>query len=287
MAIEYVEGFNAADSRLVSIEWLRKTEAEVGAGTDMEIRRITSGYDQVAQVLHSAARGAEIRLNSRVLTVLWQPGKVIVEVAENGNRQNFEGDCLVVTLPLSVLQEGHVAFTPILMQKQKAIEQLRMGAVVKVVLRFKRAFWTERGARGGFLHVPGADFPTWWPLDDLPILTGWSGGTRAEALSTKSDEQILNAAVVNLAQGLATDELTVRELLVDQFVFNWQRDPMALGAYSYAAVGGEGAARTLAEPVGDTLFFAGEATEEKSTGTVAGAVLSGYRVAREILDRSA
>jgi hypothetical protein len=39
----------------------------------------------------------------------------------------------------------------------------------------------------------------------------------------------------------------------------------------------------LAAPAGNTLFFAGEATEEGLSGTVAAAIQSGHRAAREIL----
>jgi monoamine oxidase len=49
-------------------------------------------------------------------------------------------------------------------------------------------------------------------------------------------------------------------------------------------VGGAGAADRLAAPLGDTLFFAGEATAGGgSTGTVHGALASGQRAAREAL----
>lgn len=39
----------------------------------------------------------------------------------------------------------------------------------------------------------------------------------------------------------------------------------------------------LAQPVGERLFFAGEATERKTFGTVHGAYISGQRAAREVL----
>jgi monoamine oxidase len=67
-------------------------------------------------------------------------------------------------------------------------------------------------------------------------------------------------------------------------VHHWQQDPFARGAYSYVAVGGHGARRALAEPLDDTLFFAGEAADhEGEHGTVAGALRSGERAARQAL----
>jgi hypothetical protein len=56
------------------------------------------------------------------------------------------------------------------------------------------------------------------------------------------------------------------------------------GAYSYGAVGSDCAQQTLATPVENTLFFAGEATDTTGhNGIVHGAIASGRRAAREIL----
>jgi len=66
---------------------------------------------------------------------------------------------------------------------------------------------------------------------------------------------------------------------------DWARDPYSRGGYSYVLVGGEGAREALGAPLQDTLYFAGEATDAEEAGTVAGALRSGARAAREILDR--
>ena len=75
--------------------------------------------------------------------------------------------------------------------------------------------------------------------------------------------------------------------LQDQFqqsyLHDWQSDPFSRGAYSYAKVGADGAAEVLGAPVDNTLFFAGEATDSANTGTVHGAIASGQRAAKEIL----
>ena len=67
---------------------------------------------------------------------------------------------------------------------------------------------------------------------------------------------------------------------------DWQKDPFALGAYSYVNVGGDGAQETLAMPIEDSLFFAGEATDFSGHhGTVHGAIASGARAVKEILNQ--
>jgi len=50
-------------------------------------------------------------------------------------------------------------------------------------------------------------------------------------------------------------------------------------------VGGMGAAANLAEPVANTLYFAGEATNSDGyNGTVHGAIATGLRAAKELLE---
>lgn len=66
------------------------------------------------------------------------------------------------------------------------------------------------------------------------------------------------------------------------YVHDWLADPFARGAYSYVLVGGKEARQSLARPLHDTLFFAGEATHAEESGTVGGALDSGIRAAKEL-----
>ena len=67
-------------------------------------------------------------------------------------------------------------------------------------------------------------------------------------------------------------------------VTRWAADPYARGSYSFLAVGSSPAdLRALAEPVGERLLFAGEATHEEFFATVHGAYMSGIREAERIL----
>ena len=131
-------------------------------------------------------------------------GRVIVEAvgAEESvplERRVFEARQVIVTVPVGVLQAqegpGAIVFEPPLPpQKQESIGLLRMGAVVKVILRFKEAFWEKRTPELDFIHSVDLPFPTWWT--SLPIhstvLTAWAGGPTADALSGKSTGEILS-----------------------------------------------------------------------------------------------
>ena len=133
--------------------------------------------------------------------------------------------------------------------------------------------------------MPDAPFATFWTPAPAraPLLVAWAGGPRALRLSTgASAAQITRKALVSLEK-LFGNELDVASELRGYYYHDWQQDPFARGAYSYVTVGGSEARAALAQPIEDTLFFAGEATDAEEEGTVTGALQSGRRAAREIL----
>jgi monoamine oxidase len=273
-ATAYVEGFNAARAEHIGVEYLQlsqKASEEVDGDTPY---RILAGYDNVVRWL-SQVDGVEVHLNTEVREVQWKPGYVNVD--------GFEADKAIVTLPLGVLQSQKVRFVPDIGEKTTAATQLAMGPVVKVVLEFHSAFWNERGlAKLGFLHSRNLTPPTWWttyPVD-TPILIGWAGGRAAAGMS-------IDKAMDTLSRALKISERTLADQLVASVVADWQIDPYSLGAYSYAPVGAAHLPAVLAKPISNTLFFAGEATNSNGhSGTVHGAMATGFRAANEILASS-
>jgi monoamine oxidase len=113
-----------------------------------------------------------------------------------------------------------------------------------------------------------------------PLLTAWAGGPKAERLTGRSSAALVRDALASVAAvfGARAAEL------VCAYVHDWAQDPYARGGYSYVLAGGEGARAALAAPLRGTLYFAGEATDADEAGTVAGALRSGVRAARQILD---
>ncbi len=157
--------------------------------------------------------------------------------------------------------------------KQAAIDALAMGPVVKVALLFDQPHWPEDLV---FLHARGEAIPTFWrPLPSrAPALVGWAASRDAEALQGQDPVAV---AVRSLSAALGKRVRPTRAL-----VFDWQKDALSRGAYSWVPVGAMKAQRDLARPVGP-LHFAGEATHfEGACGTVHGAIETGVRAAREI-----
>ena len=227
------------------------------------------------------SNGARLRLQTIVRGVRWQPGAIEIEGEFLGRRFLERARRMIVTLPLGVLQSGAVRFQPALRRKQAALRHLASGPVVKAVLRFEHPFWEERSPGTAFFHAPRAAFPTFWtPLPArVPLLVAWAGGPKAERLARLSEESLIEEALrgVHAVFGKVPP-------LAAALVHDWQRDPFARGAYSYLRVGGEGAREDLAAPIAGTVFFAGEATDAEESGTVAGALRSGERAARQVLE---
>jgi len=158
-------------------------------------------------------------------------------------------------------------------RKEAAIHALSMGAVVKVALLFERPWWPRDLA---FLHAHGEPVPTFWrPLPSrAPAIVGWAASRNAEALR---GEDAAAAAVNALSNAVGRRVRPLRSL-----TFDWQKDELSLGAYSWVPVGALKAQRALAEAVGP-LHFAGEATHfQGACATVHGAIETGIRAAREL-----
>jgi len=285
-ALRYVEGFHAADPALISVHSLiRDSRAEEAIEGDYQYR-IASGYDDLVRAVADRIDPKLCRTvkNAVVNEIAWQRGEVIARTSTT----EFKSPRAVITLPLGVLKANSVVFSPSLREKQKAMSFLEMGPVVRVSLCFATKFWQDEPemADVSFLFTDDPEFPTWWTSNPLPypILTGWAAGPNAAVHRGRSQDAIIHSAIRALARILEIDESKLRQQLTGTYMHDWQQDPFARGAYSYASVGGIDAAKALAAPVAETLYFAGEATNfEGYNGTVHGAMATGFRAAREML----
>jgi monoamine oxidase len=282
MANLMVEGFDAADprrasARAIAEEW---SGAEMGASQP----RPLGGYGPALGWLAGSLDPALVRLQLQtvVTAIRWKRGAVEVEGRFLDRPFRARARQAVVTLPLGVLQSGSVQFVPHLKEKQKPLRALASGPVVKAAFRFRSEFWEEDHRGVAFFHALGSAFPTFWaqlPVHS-PVLIGWAGGPKASRLAALETGQVIRRAISGLKALFGRE--AVESQLQAVLVQDWQKDPYALGAYSYVLVNGAGAREALAVPLDDTLFFAGEATSTEQAGTVAGALESGMRAAREL-----
>ena len=285
-ALRYVEGFHAADPSLISARSLRRdSEAEEAIEGDHQYR-IASGYESLVRTVAERIdrKLCDIVLNTAVHEIVWRQGEVIARTSA----EEYLAPRAIVTLPLGVLKSNSVIFSPALPEKQNAMSFLEMGPVIRVSLCFQEKFW-ERDpemADLSFLFTDDPQFPTWWTSNPFLIpclLAGLRGHTpeytRDAAKMISSEAQ---CSPWRRIMKIAEPEL--RKQMAGAFMHDWQGDPFSRGAYSYAAVGGMDAAKALATPVANTLYFAGEATNSDGyNGTVHGAIATGLRAAEELL----
>jgi monoamine oxidase len=286
--LAYIEGFEAAYPERISLHALaREYAASEQIGGDLAFR-FTAGYDTLINGL-ACQLNATVEMNSPVRSVNWQRGSVEFEC--DGRR--FSALRAIITLPLAVLQAGSVIFAPAIAGKSRALSLLSMGAVIRIVIRFRERFWENIRVKGesladlSFLISGDKLFPTRWSTMPVrsAVLVGWSAGPHAKSLAFRDAEFVLGKAIASLAHKIHMDTGALRELVSTYYVHDWQADPYSRGAYSYALVGGSKAFNELARPIGNTLFFAGEATNgEGHNGTVHGAIATGSRAAREVIE---
>ncbi len=275
-----VQGFDAADPARVSARSILEEWGEAGAFGAMQPRP-EGGYGALMDwmAIDLMSRKANIQLGTVVREVRWQRGSVRVRGRFLGEPFTVQASRAVIALPLGVLQAGTVRFLPVLAAKREPLGRLASGPVIRVAMRFHEPVWEKRAPGVSFFNSPQASFPTFWtPLPmRAPLLTAWAGGPKAAKLSGLSMRRLVGEALGGV-QRIFPDAR-----LADALVQDWKRDPFSRGGYSYALVGGAGARDRLAEPLDNTLFFAGEATDTEEAGTVAGALRSGARAAREVL----
>ena len=210
----------------------------------------------------------------------------------------FVADAAVVTVPLGVLKRGDVTFAPPLPpRKRAAIENLGFGVLNKVLLLFPFAFWDakradtfgyvndcdEGGLRRGryfmFYSYDGAE------LSGGATLVALVAGDAALSLETSETDEECVAGVMRVLRDIfaKNENATTVPDPVDVAVTRWGADPYARGSYSNISPRGTGDDYdALAEPVAETLFFAGEATSRTHPATMHGAFLSGNREAARV-----
>lgn len=299
LACMMVEGFDAADATKISARDVLE-EWSGNAAADAPTFRPGRGYDTLIEAIRQSLNTdrATLRMGTVVQEITWRKGRVTVDATRHGTPIRFQSARAIVTLPLGVLQvppaaPNCVRFVPELHSKRSALMHLAAGPVVKVVMNFARPFWAElhesRYREAGFFFAPGAAFPTFWT--SLPMrtsmLVAWSAGPNASRLADKSRDEII-ASVFESLRALFGRRLKYSALLESASWHDWQRDPFACGAYSYVMTKGTRARRSLAKPMEDTLFFAGEACDTKEeAATVGGALQSGKRAARQVIESAA
>ncbi|MEU6775229.1 NAD(P)/FAD-dependent oxidoreductase [Streptomyces sp. NPDC046759] len=232
---------------------------------------VRGGFDRLPLLL---AQDLRIALGDPVQEIRYTPGRV-----EAGTARGTTGAlAAVITVPPPVVARGRLRVTgpacAELDAKIAAATRMPLGDGYCAVVTLGRAapdtvITFDVDGRGGFVRCSAGR-----PEVLFVAKAGAADALRATVRSAPALSALLET-VMPWTAGARVAGLTTAD---------WGRDPWATGAFTAPRIGCEGAVRTWAAPLDDTLFFAGEATVGGSRlPWVQGALASGERAAEELL----
>ena len=231
-------------------------------------------------VAHLSA-GLDIRLRETVRDISPVSDGVRVTTTTGAH----EADHVIVTLPLGVLKSGAVRFgQPLAPARQRAIKRLEMGLLNKCWLRFDRVFWPPEPDMINFVGPKAGLWAEWmngFPSTGQPLIVGFNGGGVADAVEALDDRATTASAMEALRAMFGT---AIPDPVASQ-ISRWRQDPYTHGAYSIIPVGASGKDRAAlaGSDWQGRLNFAGEACAQDFPATAHGALITGRRVAKDIL----
>ncbi|MEM8890060.1 MAG: NAD(P)/FAD-dependent oxidoreductase, partial [Bacteroidota bacterium] len=238
---------------------------------------VLNGYDQIVQHLLT---GIEVKLDHKVVEIEDTAAKARV-VTDKGS---FEGDYVLLTVPISLLQQGDIKITPeIPKQKKAAFEKMHMGLFNKAVMKFSAKFWKGNPHFIAFqkekFKNSGIVFNYHYYTDE-PILIAFHIGQSGKWLENVDEEKIKLHWQEIFHKAFPKEEIEFEDFMRS----GWLKDPFTKGSYSSIPVGTKAEdVEKIFEPHG-RIRFAGEATSFKWHGYVHGAMETGLREAERILN---
>ena len=273
MLSAYLEFDTGGDISTLSSKYFDDDEAF--SGKDVIV---TNGYDKIANLL---GQGLDIRLNSRVTEINYTSTKSLIKV----NADSIEADYVIVSVPLGVLKNNSIAFTPSLStDKQGAIQNTKMGNVNKFLFCWNTPFWETDVQYIGYTPNTKGKFNYFMNmLKFLPTtnsLMTFAFGDYATVTEAMTDFQIISEVMNQLktiyGNGIPNPTNMLRT--------KWGQNINTFGAYSFATNGTTPVDfDIMAKEISNKLFFAGEHTKRDYRGTVHGAYLSGIREADKLI----
>jgi monoamine oxidase len=279
------EGLDCADIDKVSAISLRD---EWNAEDESKQYHPVGGYGKMITWLADELkkRQVDIRLNFVVKEIKHERDHVEV-ISMSG--ESFVAGKVIITIPPSVLKRLEVKFSPPVPVHANAIQKIETGGVIKFLVEFDKAIWTEEG----FRQMPDLHFlfsdafvPTWWrqPHQETPFLTGWLSGPRAGSCKLTEPELAIKACE-SLAYLFNITVDRIKQHIRALLVINWVTDPFSRGAYVYRTPETLQLIDMLSTPIDNIIFFAGECLYKGAEiGTVEAALSSGKEAAMKVID---
>ncbi len=275
---------------------LRKGPLEAGVSSDhLSVIDYQTQYETgtewmvpkgLAAGIFKALGPVPVKLGTRVEKIEWGNKQVSLHTDQG----TLSCRAVVITVPTEIIADESIAFSPALPpEKMAAFHALPMAVLDKITLQFSDSFnvlLPGVNTNEAYLQLQvGADEGDKWhnhllrPFD-LPMSTMFVGGELAKELTREAEEAVCDYALGSLASILGND---IKKLFVKGHFTRWLADPFARGGYAYSNIGQNHQREIARSPVGERLFFAGEALHGKWASMAPGAYLTGEQAAEEVL----
>jgi len=189
-------------------------------------------------------------------------------------------DQVIVAVPASLVAKEQLTFDPPLPDKTEAAARLPLGVDDKLFMSLEGAEEFDRDVRL-FGHTDRAATAAYHmrPMG-RPLIEAFFGGNLAAGLEAGGEHAFFDFAAGELT-GLFGSRFAKRVRPIA--VHRWGLDPLSLGSYSFATPDFADCRQSLAAPVDERLFFAGEACSAGDFSTAHGAWYTGVSAAEEVI----
>ena len=269
---DYLTGLNGIEANLVSA----RDFASVNEGKDLIIE---SG---LANMIDKWATGININLNNQVKQINW--GRKQIEIYTKSKK--YVCKSVLLTVSNGILANEDIAFIPKLPDyKIQAIHNLPMGILNKIGVLFEEGTFKDNQL-GWYVVTPDKYQNKISEIFSFEIrkkekehmifFFGGKKGSDIENYPKKYYKKIIEFIKKQFGDNI---EKNIIKLIHS----SWGKDPYSKGAYSYALPGHNFERDLLKKTLEKKVYFAGEATINKTYGTCHGAYISGNHAANEII----
>jgi monoamine oxidase len=249
--------------------------------------KIRDGMDRLPQAMAAALSGV-VRFKAPVVRVVRELDggrssmpRFRVDYQSGARIESQRASHVIFTVPCPTLRD--IEIVPRLSRvKEQAIARLTYYAGTRFLLQTRSRFWREEGLSGSARTDRATEVwdSTYDQLTTARGILGASvGGEAARPLERLSAEDSLKFGIELTADAFPA----IRQQFDKGFVQRWPLDPWSRGAFAVFKPGEMSTLMPVLARAEGGLHFAGEHTSSW-TGWMEGALQSGERAAREVLD---
>ncbi|HZV76349.1 MAG TPA: NAD(P)/FAD-dependent oxidoreductase [Candidatus Babeliales bacterium] len=258
-----------------------------GTGEDDKYT-ISGGNDQlVARMIAKLPHGCVTLNNALVALARNDDGSYVCTFSADGTTKTVPADVVVLSIPFTVLRLVDTKAAGFSARKRRAIAQLDLGSNAKVHLQFTSSYWFEERYTATAYATEvfqGAWDTSIGQAGRAGMLVCFPGGAQGARYTGPVHGPAPDATVQSYLRSVEPVlPGALRAFNGRAYQDFWIGDPFTRGAYSYYKVGQYTTLCGEEKIPEGRVYFCGEQTSIAWQGYINGAVESGERAAREVL----